>query len=89
MRTIYKQQLEITDIQFIELPENSKILHLDNQGEHSVCIWYECETKNPKKRVTVYCFGTGHEMPNNDNLRYIGTALILEGRGVFHYYISE
>lgn len=38
MRTIYKQQLEITDIQFIELPENSKILHLDTQGEHSVCI---------------------------------------------------
>ena len=71
MRTIYKQQLEITDIQFIELPENSKILHLDIQGKHSVCIWYECETKNPKKRVTVYCFGTGHKMPNNDNLRYM------------------
>ena len=89
MRTIYKQQLDIKDLQVVEIQKNSKILHIDTQGEHSVCMWYECESTEEKVELNIHCFGTGHEMPaQDDNLEYIGTVLILNGHGVFHYYIS-
>lgn len=39
MRTIYKQQLEITDVQTIEMHEYSTVLKLDVQNGKP-CIWY-------------------------------------------------
>ena len=83
MRTIHKQKLEITDIQEIELPWYSQIIRLDTQG-NDVCIWYECDPDQPKEKVTIYCYGTGHKM-RIGNQRYIGTAFVLEGL-VFHFY---
>ncbi len=83
MRTIHKQKLEITDIQEIELPWYSQIIHLDTQ-DGNVCIWYECDPDQPKEKVTIYCYGTGHKM-RTGNQRYIGTAFVFGGL-VFHFY---
>lgn len=94
MRTIHKQKIEITDFQTIELPEKSRILHLGKQGKNgvggdNVCIWYECDTDMPKKKANIHCFGTGHEMPDNDNLQYIDTVLIFDDSLVFHFYLEQ
>lgn len=83
MKTIHKQKLEITDVQEIELPWCSNIIHIGTQG-NDVCIWYECDTNQPKEKVTIYCYGTGHKMRTGDQ-RYIGTVFVLEGL-VFHFY---
>lgn len=85
MRTIYKQQLEITDVQTIEMHEYSTVLKLDVQNGKP-CIWYECNTAMPMEKKAIRCFGTGHEIPPREKLEYIGTAIALEGRGVFHFY---
>lgn len=84
MRTIYKQELDIRDIQIITVPFGAKMLYLDKQKD-TICVWYECETKNPYEERTIYCFGTGHEIPNI-GLRYIGSTMMLNGEVVFHYY---
>lgn len=85
MRTIFKQVLNVTGEQTIMLQKDAVILHLDNQNEH-VCLWYECDTDMPTVPIKVRCFGTGHEMPKDIPLEYIGTVLVLDGRGVFHFY---
>lgn len=85
MRTIHKQSLKIKDTQEIELPHNSDILHIGIQG-NSVCIWYECDTEQPKEKVKIYCYGTGHEIPQERTQKYIGTVIVFNGSGVFHFY---
>lgn len=85
MRTIYKQDLSLTDDQYIEVPVGAKLLHIDIQNQKP-CIWYECESKNVLKKLRILCFGTGREIPYTNNLRYIGTVLVASGNGVFHFY---
>lgn len=86
MKTIYKQKLEITDVQIIELPKYASILHLDVQGDRDVCFWYTCDPSLSKEKIKVYCFGTGQEIPEDIFMIYIGTALVFNGEGVFHFY---
>lgn len=84
MRTVYKQVLQIEDKQIIEVPAGAKLLHVGLQNGQA-CIWYECETENVRESRTIYCFGTGHQMPALD-LNYIGTVIMLNGALVFHFY---
>lgn len=85
MRTIYKEPLLITGEQTITLPLQAKILHLDCQRDN-VCVWYECDTELPTKRVTIFCYGTGHPIPTDRKQQYLGTVLVEGGDGVFHFY---
>ncbi len=87
MTTIHKKKLQITDVQEIELPICSTIRYLGTQGE-DVCIWYECDPSLPKVKLRIYCYGTGHPMGTKMQ-RYIGTAVVLDGRGVFHFYLDN
>lgn len=84
MRTVHKQILQIEDKQIIEVPVGAKLLHVGLQNSQA-CIWYECETENMYESRTIYCFGTGHKMPEMD-LNYIGTVIMLNGALVFHFY---
>ncbi len=84
MRTIHKQELQITDVQVIEVPKCSTILCVNKQ-KGTVCIWYECDTDFPLENRIIYCFGTGHKMPNDD-MKYIGTILTAAENFVFHFY---
>jgi len=59
MRTIHKIQLEITDIQTIKLPENSKILTAQFQKE-TLCLWAEVDTSRPIKEIQIAIIGTGN-----------------------------
>ena len=51
-----------------------------------MCIWYECDEEKPMTKRTIYCFGTGHEMPVDVKLQYIGTIVLSDGELVFHYF---
>ena len=84
MRVIYKQELKITDVQVIEVPKYSKILYVNKQ-HGSVCVWYECDTNFPLENRIIYCFGTGHKMPNDD-MKYIGTVITTNDNLVIHFY---
>ena len=90
MRTIFKQKLDVTDHQIIEIPVSYKILHLGMQ-EGNVCMWYECTPDAPLKKVEIRCFGTGYNMPDygtpDGAMEHIGTVLTEGGMYVWHYYM--
>jgi len=85
MKTIFKQQLRVCDVQTIEIPQDFNILHIANQNGIP-CIWYECETDINSISLDIYCFGTGFCMDNYPPMEYIGTVQI-DGF-VGHYYRS-
>lgn len=83
MHTIFKQKLDIKDIQTVQLPQDFKILHLGVQ-QGVPTIWYECTAEMPLVYLDIYCFGTGYLMDNLPAMDYIGTVQI-DGF-VWHYY---
>ena len=88
-RTIWKTPLEITDEQVIEIPEDYQILDIQVQKDQ-VCMWYICDDRNPKRKVTIICHGTGHPLNHWENkLHHIGTVQVYNGTLVFHYFIRE
>lgn len=89
MTTIYKYQLDITHEQVIEIPANSKVLSVANQDE-VLCIWVEVfKDEERKEALTVYVFGTGHNIPSTLNASFVGTILMANGRLVWHVFIDN
>lgn len=85
MKTIFKYTLS-PDGSPIEMPIDAEILTAREQGE-SICIWARVETTEvQREKHTFKVFGTGHEMPNDQNLHYIGTAMLQGGGLVMHVF---
>ena len=85
MKTIFKQKLDICDKQTIELPQDFKILHINEQNGVP-CIWYKCTSDAPAVKLDIYCFGTGFRMDGLPSMQYIGTVMI-DGY-VWHFYTA-
>lgn len=82
MRTIWKYQLRLIDVQEVDMPLNAEVLHLDMQGPYP-CIWvYLDPDLNGTERRTFVTHGTGHKIP--DNHVYIGTYQ--DGPFVWHVF---
>ena len=88
MKTIWKYELRIEDIQKLEMPKESKILSV--QMQHSTpCIWIQCDNSNDMETRNFHTFGTGNPLPNDiDNFTYIGTYQINSGVIIFHVFES-
>jgi hypothetical protein len=69
----------------LELPKGAKLLTVQIQG-HDPCLWYERELDFPLEPRTIKTFGTGHEMPKDEVLRYISTYQLIGGQLVFHVF---
>ena len=86
MQAIWKQVLDVTDSQIIELPLDSKVLCVQTQN-NKPCIWFI--NYNTSNTVTVQrkfkIYGTGH---THDWIggTYIGTFQLSEGTLVFHVF---
>ena len=87
MRTIYKKVLAIVDVQEVEVPKGTTILHIDKQRGNP-CMWYECDTDAPRTTKTIHCYGTGNPMPDKDDadLAYLGTVIFRDDTLVLHFY---
>ncbi len=87
MKTIYKYNLKVTDVQHIQLPAGAKILCVQVQdGEPH--LWAEVDTDAPPEMRTIEIFGTGHPIPQEmgQDRRYISTFQMKNGSLVFHAY---
>jgi len=84
MKTIWKYELETTDLQEIEMPHAAKILTVQVQNGVP-CIWCLCKPNNLKQFRIIQTIGTGHEKENIKGI-YIGTYQLLEGSVVFHVF---
>ena len=85
MKTIYKYEMPIVDTFCLSLPKDAQILTFQNQrGEP--CIWVEVKTENSLEERTFRVFGTGHEIPENLHLTFIGTIQQETLRLVWHLF---
>jgi hypothetical protein len=84
---IYKYPIDTClQVQTINLPWNSILLHVGLDPTGRPCIWAQVDVDNPKKKeLQVQVVGTGWDTPNND-WDYLGT--FLQGDFVWHIYVK-
>ena len=87
MKTIWKYPLEITDQQFVEVPEGSELLTVQMQNG-TPQLWVKCDNNKPKvfKRIRIY--GTGHKLWADDET-YLATFQVYDGDLVFHVFVGN
>lgn len=74
IRTIYKFSLDITDVQFIEMPEGAQILSAQNQSGN-ISLWALVDVEKPLEKRDIRIYGTGHPYEFNDSdAKYISTV---------------
>ncbi len=82
-KTIWKYNLAVKDEQIIELPEKSTILTVQAQND-MICLWALVNPETDvKERRCIRVIGTGHAINDFDNLKYISTVQIFNGKLVF------
>jgi hypothetical protein len=84
MKSIWKFQIEATDVQEIEMPEGAELLTIQVQNG-IVCLWALVSPNAPKEKRTLRVYGTGHPITSG-GLHYIGTFQLLSGGLVFHVF---
>lgn len=87
---IYKYPLEITDIQYIAMPVDSRILSVGNQYGN-VTLWAKVATEDqgatPMSLVRIGIFGTGNILPDDlAGAIFIGTVITENGQLIWHVW---
>ena len=88
MNTIWKFELEDTDEQTIEAPDNSKVLTV--QVQHGItCLWMLVDPNTPVRKYGVRIFGTGHPVNiSGDDWVYAGTYQLHNGLFIGHVFVA-
>lgn len=82
LQKIFKYTLELTDVQALHLPSESKILHVDVQNEN-ICLWALVYENWPVESRMIRIVGTGHPVDTAD-LIHLGT--VQQGPYVWHVF---
>lgn len=90
MKTIYKYPLPMGDHVTINLPKGARILTVQIQGELELpFLW---ALVDPQESMEQRCFrivGTGQNIHNPDELKYIATFQMLGGRLMLHAFEEQ
>ena len=92
MSTIYKYQLETTDNQIIYMPKNADILTVQVQNinmKQVPCLWAMVNTDNISKGYKIRIIGTGHEIEEDFEGKYIGTYQLTELSEVLVFHVFQ
>lgn len=85
MKTIWKYTLQ--PISTFEMPIGAKPLSVGVQFEEVMCMWVMVDPTGPLvtyEERTFVVFGTGHPIPDNLDLNFIGT--VMSDGLVFHVF---
>lgn len=83
MHTIWKYTLEpVTEL---DIPQGAEILSVASQ-HGQIVLWAKVDPQAPTEKRTIIGFGTGHDIPDNLNLSFIGTVMFSNGNFVFHIF---
>jgi len=85
MKTIYKYPFEIVDAFTLTLPVTAQILTVQLQGEVPV-LWALLDNREEVSFRNFRIFGTGHTLPDRDDLTYVGT--IQTKNLVWHVFVE-
>jgi len=83
--TIWKYELKLENLEIIEMPKGAEILAVQVQGM-SPCIWALVDPSAEKEKRSFEIFGTGFEIPDNVERKFIGTFQLSPHRLVFHLF---
>lgn len=95
MRTIWKFELDITDVQRVSLPVGAELLHVGSQRMEvqepmrvgvwdALVMWASVDPARPKVDRLIGVVGTGNPAPEPDEAIYVGSAQC--GPFVWHVY---
>jgi hypothetical protein len=72
--TIYKYLLKVDEDNEIELPKEARPIHIEMESSLRVNMWVLLDPEASKVMQYFLFFGTGHPIPPDVELTYIGTA---------------
>lgn len=84
MQTIWKYPIQITDVQQIKFPGNTRPLYAGLDPSGIPCIWCQVDDQAVGRIEDVYVVGTGNPIPSAASL-YIGS--FVQGPFVWHVYV--
>lgn len=85
-RTIFKFPLELANTQRIAIPKEAEVMCVQAQGNQPVMYVHLDAAELAKEPRTFRTFGTGHPIPEEEALEYIGTYQLDGGALVFHVF---
>ena len=82
---IYKYEIEVTDQQTLQLPQQAEILSIQLQ-DGKIVLWALVDDKCEliKDNRFIECYGTGHEIDDASELLFLDT--IQYRGGVWHFF---
>jgi len=84
MKRVFKYPLEV-DTQRIIMPRGAKLLTVQTQGSAPM-LWALVDDNAPMEDRAIIIVGTGWEVPEVQNLEYVGTFQVSGGLFVFHVF---
>lgn len=72
----------------IEMPDGAQVLSVHAQNGE-LCMWAQVRTENPMVKRKFLTFGTGHILPEDKRLIFVGTALLEGGSLVLHVFEED
>jgi len=87
MITVYKYPIQVEDKQELEINRGFLPLTVQLQNGEPF-IWAQVDTAQPKQKVIVRTYGTGHTIDMTKNPLYIGSYQSKGGMFVFHVYVE-
>ena len=93
MKTIWKYNLHIKDMQRVWILEPAKVLSVLSQ-RNQIVLYAEVETNNVDqpdalKPIDIWVHGTGHEITAPEEACFVGTVKLMNGNLMFHVYVLE
>jgi len=88
MKTIYKQKLEITEVQTILVGLSSEVLSLQIQ-DGDPTIWYSRDTEDREIPIKIMTVGTGNQINFDTYSKNIYAGTYILGDFVGHVYVEK
>jgi len=86
MKTIHKYKLGFPlEIKDVEFPKGAELLDAQAVGEE-VFVWAKVDPEQPVEKRTIRTLGTGHQVPEDENLKHIGTTQMFGGKLIWHIF---
>ncbi len=85
MKTIYKYGIELSDNFIINMPKDAKILSAQIQDKNPF-LWALIDTDKPFETKAFKLIGTGHQIKNEDKLKFIDTFQMHFEQLIFHLF---
>lgn len=84
-QTVWKYSLPCAGVNRLLLPTGAQVLHVASQND-DLCLWVQVDPERSVVWRTFHVVGTGHDLPSDAVLRFVGTAMLFAGSLVLHVF---